>query len=166
MLGSGLLSTSLLLAGARLFDPADAQPADGERARIQRHLAYVEATLRVETPAALPPERRAARERALAVLHEYWTAGVFPRNRDFLDRHVPYFIDDDGRACAVCGFQAGPVCGADGKTYVCAAIAECAGVEVAHEGEYFADVDPDDPTRGPRSPAGSDQSVTRRNAMR
>ena len=94
-----ILATCFLLADARLFDPG--QGPSSERALIQRHLAYVEATLRVETPATLPPDRRAARERALTALHDYWTAGVFPRNRDYPDRRVPYFIDADGTACAV-----------------------------------------------------------------
>ncbi len=35
------------------------------------------------------------------VLHAYWVAGEFPRNRDYSDRRVPHFIDADGTACAV-----------------------------------------------------------------
>jgi len=94
-------------SGARLFDPGDAKRGDGdtagqiERTRIQRHLAHVERTLRSETSKELAPAQRAARGRALDALHAYWTAGEFPRNRDYTDRRVPYFIDDEGTACAV-----------------------------------------------------------------
>lgn len=94
-------------SGPRLFDPGDAKRGTGdtagqiERTRIQRHLAHVEATLRAETSRELPPAQRAARGRALDALHAYWIAGEFPKNRDYTDRRVPYFIDDEGTACAV-----------------------------------------------------------------
>jgi hypothetical protein len=35
------------------------------------------------------------------VLHRYRRAGEFPRNSRHLDQRRPYFIDDDGRPCAV-----------------------------------------------------------------
>lgn len=77
----------------------DAQAAD--RQRIQRHLAAVEADLRARPVEHLPPELRRERARNLDRLHDYWTAGVFPRNDDFPGERVPYFIDDDGVVCAV-----------------------------------------------------------------
>ncbi len=92
----------LLLASAepRLFSAPPERELD-ERALLQRHLSHVETTLRAETPAGLDVAQTQAREELLDALHEYWTRGVFPRNRDFGDRRVPYFIDDSGTACAV-----------------------------------------------------------------
>jgi hypothetical protein len=92
----------------RIFEPGPAWasawgagPQDVERVRIQWHLRNVERTLRSETPVGLSDERRAARENALDALQTYWRAGEFPKNRHVPDRRVPYFIDDDGVACAV-----------------------------------------------------------------
>lgn len=91
----------------RHFDPGVVTLRDGEtpaqleRARIQRHLAHVEATLREQAAADLTPTQQTARAQALAALRDYWQKGRFPRNRDFVDRRVPYFIDDEGTACAV-----------------------------------------------------------------
>ncbi|MBX3192004.1 MAG: hypothetical protein KF819_33750 [Labilithrix sp.] len=34
-------------------------------------------------------------------LRAYRRRGVFPKNRDFRDRMMPYFVDDDGTRCAV-----------------------------------------------------------------
>jgi hypothetical protein len=83
---------------------ANAMPlraVDADRWRIQQHLARVEATLRDHTPAGLAAEQRVARARNLDVLHEYWVHGVFPRNSMHPGERRPYFIDDEGRACAV-----------------------------------------------------------------
>jgi hypothetical protein len=41
-----------------------------------------------------------ARRRAIARLHEYRTAGRFPRNHRVLG-HIPTFVDEHGTACAV-----------------------------------------------------------------
>lgn len=194
----GLTSLLAVVIAGPVYDPGPIRPEDGdtpaeiEVSRIQRHLSHVEQTLRADPPAWLDDEQRAARQRALDILHDYWQAGQFPKNRDYPDRRLPYFIDADGVACAVghlmihtdgeqlareiatyenhdfvaqidnpgvpgwlerngfeaweaawiqpgyspCGFELGPlVCGADGNTYLCEAIAlNCAGVEVAHEG--------------------------------
>jgi hypothetical protein len=102
----GLLAW-VMVAWGPVFAPGPVLPEDPahpggiEVSQIQRHLSYVEATLRRTAPGDATPEQLRARERALDALHDYWTAGVFPQNRDFPDRHVPYFIDADGTACAV-----------------------------------------------------------------
>jgi hypothetical protein len=110
MLDIGLILTCLSVldpAAERHFDPGVVTLRDGdtpaqiERTRIQRHLANVESTLRGRSAANLDQAQRAARAQALDALHEYWQAGRFPRNADFVDRRVPYFIDDEGTACAV-----------------------------------------------------------------
>lgn len=75
--------------------------SEPERARIRKHLARVEADLRAHPPAGLSPAQAEARKRRLDDLHAYRLRGEFPRNRDFPDSLVPYFIDDRGIACAV-----------------------------------------------------------------
>lgn len=84
------------LAGAA---PLDAVEAD--RLRIQQHLSQVEQRLRAAPVAALTPSAQLARARSLDELHRYWQAGVFPRNSRHPEQRRPYFIDDEGRACAV-----------------------------------------------------------------
>ena len=79
--------------------PVDQIEAD--RARIQRHLAQVEADLRAQPVDHLSAEQRNERLRNIDRLHAYWIAGEFPLNTDFPNRRVPYLIDDDGRECAV-----------------------------------------------------------------
>lgn len=97
----------VLLAIGPVFDPGAPHAADVEHprgidvAKIERHLAHVEETLRSSSPHDATPAALQARDRALDALHDYWKAGVFPKNRDFPDRRVPYFIDADGTACAV-----------------------------------------------------------------
>jgi hypothetical protein len=92
---------------ARYFEPGSVRPGDGtkpaqiERSQIERHLEQVERTLRRESPAGLSEAQRAARGQVLDALHAYRMNGVFPKNRDYPDRRVPYFVDDDGVACAV-----------------------------------------------------------------
>ncbi len=90
---------SLSFAGAGAVSSVDEVAADRER--IQRHLAEVERELRSADTSALGPALRAERAKNLDRLHAYWTAGVFPRNGDFVGERVPYFIDADDRACAV-----------------------------------------------------------------
>lgn len=68
---------------------------------IQDHLAHAEATLRARDVSHLTPELRAARAANLDLLHDYWTAGVFPRNTDFPGHRLPYFIDREGVPCAM-----------------------------------------------------------------
>jgi len=75
--------------------------ATTETARIRTHLAKVERALRVRDVSTLTPAQQTARARNLDVLHGYWTAGVFPKNTDFPDARMPYFIDRSGIRCAM-----------------------------------------------------------------
>lgn len=70
---------------------------DDPRIRVQTHLAYVEALLRVRT---VELKLRAARTRALNVLHDYWVAGEFPEGEATVGM-LPTFIDNRGVRCAV-----------------------------------------------------------------
>src|SRR5262249_26034069 len=74
---------------------------EADRARIQRHLADVERELRARDVSDMPEDPRRARAANLDRLHEYWVKGVFPHNDSFVGRRVPFFIDAEGRACAV-----------------------------------------------------------------
>lgn len=93
-----MLFTPLLLA-ALAVEPID--PRELDRARVQRHLAAVEAELRARDASHLPPALQLERRRNLDRLHAYRVAGEFPRNSDYPGERVPYFIDDDGVVCAV-----------------------------------------------------------------
>jgi hypothetical protein len=95
----GSVSTLLLSAWAAEAAPLDAAQAD--RVRIQHHLSRVEAQLREVPVVAFTPEAQVRRARLLDELHGYWRAGVFPRNSGHPFEQHPYFIDHEGRACAV-----------------------------------------------------------------
>jgi MYXO-CTERM domain-containing protein len=71
-----------------------------DQARIREHLSSVEAYLRRQDTSRLTAAQREARAKNIAHLHEYWTAGVFPRNT-LRTYPTPIFIDPAGRACAV-----------------------------------------------------------------
>lgn len=92
-------------AEVRVFDPehvrVQSEAALSEREVIARHLEIVETTLRGEPPAGLTETQQRARAALLDELHAYRVRGEFPRNLDFAQRRVPYFIDDRGTACAV-----------------------------------------------------------------
>lgn len=94
---------SLLLLGVTALRPSPGiiGELEADRARIQRHLAAVEADLRARDVDHLPDELRAERARNLDRLRDYRLAGEFPHNDDFPGERVPYFIDDDGVLCAV-----------------------------------------------------------------
>lgn len=78
-------------------------PVDGEDEvlRIQTHLAWVEAKLRMADTGHLDEGQRRNRGFILDLLHEYWLAGQFPANRDYPGERRPCFIDSDGNLCAV-----------------------------------------------------------------
>ena len=75
--------------------------ATPDSVRIQTHLAYAEQQLRRRTPTALPATQRQRRAQLLDLLHDYWQAGVFPRNASPDGQRRPCFIDGAGRICAV-----------------------------------------------------------------
>ena len=72
-----------------------------EDLRIKTHLEYVENLLRQEDISKLSPELQQRRNHLLDLLHDYWTAGVFPRNYDYKAHRNPCFIDKDNTICAV-----------------------------------------------------------------
>lgn len=105
-------------AAAASPDPVD--PPQGERAlplharerlerrarrlevrRLRQHFERVLAALRGRDVSHLEPAQRAARERHLAELERYALRGRFPKNRDFPDRLMPYFVDAEGTRCAM-----------------------------------------------------------------
>jgi hypothetical protein len=75
--------------------------AEPERARIQRHLARVESDMRAHPPAGLTEAQLKKRLVLLDELRAYRERGEFPKNLDFPDRLVPYFIDAAGVPCAM-----------------------------------------------------------------
>lgn len=70
-------------------------------ALVREHLQEAEATLRARDTSHLTPALRAERTRNLDRLRAYWQRGAFPRNTDFANERVPYFIDDAGTTCAM-----------------------------------------------------------------
>jgi hypothetical protein len=68
---------------------------------IQTHLEYVESLLRKASIAHLTKKQKKNRQKAIENLNFYWTAGVFPENREFLNDRKPCFIDAKGNLCAV-----------------------------------------------------------------
>lgn len=71
-----------------------------EDVRINTHLEYAESLLRKKDVSNLPALLKQTRSQLLNLLHNYWTAGIFPRNYDYTNRK-PCFIDRDNRICAV-----------------------------------------------------------------
>ncbi|MCB9582875.1 MAG: hypothetical protein H6717_37900 [Polyangiaceae bacterium] len=76
-------------------------PVEADRVRLRAHFAEVEKELLAADVSGLTPEQKAKRQLAIQRLRDYRARGVFPHNTDFKDARVPYFIDKDGRACAV-----------------------------------------------------------------
>jgi hypothetical protein len=72
-----------------------------EVARIQAHILAAEQVAGHRDLSKLTPSARQARLRLLRELRAYRERGVFPQNRDFPGRRVPYFIDADGVRCAM-----------------------------------------------------------------
>lgn len=75
--------------------------ATTDKDRVQAHLAYAERVLRRQPATGLSSILVARRAHLLDLLHDYWVAGVFPRNFDYPGERRPCFIDRDGRLCAV-----------------------------------------------------------------
>ena len=75
--------------------------ATNDQLRIRTHLEYVENLLRQKDVSALSVDLKNKRNHLLDLLHNYWTAGVFPKNYDYSDQRKPCFIDKDNTICAV-----------------------------------------------------------------
>lgn len=73
---------------------------ENDQERIKAHLAFVELVLRQKSPEGLSAEAILNRKNALADLNTYWKNGSFPINSGHPSRQ-PYFIDQNGVACAV-----------------------------------------------------------------
>lgn len=94
-------SGRLVRQGSALSPTHDPAFHRAECARIQAHLARVEARLRAHAPAGLTAVQRTARAVTLNRLAAYRRAGVFPHNHDFIGRLVPCFVDAHGTRCAM-----------------------------------------------------------------
>jgi hypothetical protein len=92
-----------ILGDISFFEKYSSLPTQSasEVLRIQTHLEYVESLLRKASTAHLTKKQKKNRQKAIENLHFYWTAGVFPENREFLNDRKPCFIDAKGNLCAV-----------------------------------------------------------------
>jgi hypothetical protein len=79
----------------------DPDPNASETDRVRLHFSKVLERVSAVDASALTAEPRGARAARLSDLAAYAEAGVFPRNPDFDDRAMPYFIGDDGAHCAM-----------------------------------------------------------------
>jgi hypothetical protein len=97
-----MFSLSILPAdGGSIRSGARTNFERAEKARIQRHLARIEAELLAADVSALTPSQRRARQERIGRLREYRLAGRFPHNHQFPGRRVPYFTDQHGTLCAM-----------------------------------------------------------------
>ncbi|SDF85921.1 hypothetical protein SAMN04487996_11318 [Dyadobacter soli] len=71
-----------------------------DQLRIAAHLEYAEKELRMRDVSQLSAKMRIKRAQMLDLLHEYWSAGLFPKNYKHEGRK-PCFIDQNGTICAV-----------------------------------------------------------------
>ncbi len=69
--------------------------------RIKAHFAGALEMLEANGGAGLSAAQRSARAERIADLRKYALRGQFPKNRDFHDRMMPYFVDAAGTRCAV-----------------------------------------------------------------
>lgn len=72
-----------------------------EDLRIKTHLECVENLLRQKDISNLTKKEQRKRNHLLNLLHDYWIAGIFPRNYDIAGERKPCFIDKNGTICAV-----------------------------------------------------------------
>jgi hypothetical protein len=72
-----------------------------EVARVQAHLVGAERIARSRSVTTLSRSVRRVRGLLLAELRRYRRAGRFPKNVDFPNRRMPYFIDAEGTRCAI-----------------------------------------------------------------
>lgn len=71
-----------------------------DQVRIRKHLDRVIRILRARNVSHLPIHLQEERKQNIATLVQYRALGVFPRNTGHKGL-TPYFIDSEGRACAV-----------------------------------------------------------------
>jgi hypothetical protein len=92
-----------ILGDISFFEKYSSLPTQSasEVLRIQTHLEYVESLLRNASTAHLTKKQKKNRQKAIENLHFYWTVGIFPENREFLNDRKPCFIDAKGNLCAV-----------------------------------------------------------------
>ena len=69
--------------------------------RMQARYAVVEQELGARDVSALTASERTERARLLGVLHDYRVRADFGHNIDFPEARMPYFVDAEGRRCAV-----------------------------------------------------------------
>ncbi|MDH3727459.1 MAG: Kazal-type serine protease inhibitor domain-containing protein [Myxococcales bacterium] len=94
------ISSTLAVCPNQSFSDDVPQVVVQDQARIRDHLRAVETYLRERDTSDLSEAQREARSKNIERLHEYWVAGVFPRNT-LTGYPTPIFIDPAGRACAV-----------------------------------------------------------------
>jgi len=75
--------------------------ADTEATRVAEHIEGAIAVARGRARSGIDGLRGIVRGLLLEELEAYRQAGVFPKNRDFADRPMPYFVDADGTRCAM-----------------------------------------------------------------
>lgn len=97
---AGISLVAAVLAGRALLADDDAA-WNTFVARARAHYRAAERELRAADVSGLTVAQRAARARALDALHAYEVRGEFGRNADFPESRMPYFVDGDGRRCAV-----------------------------------------------------------------
>lgn len=116
-----LLSSLLTahFAPAEIEDPTDAAGAErlvpradinqraraiaraAETNRVRAHLLAAEQRLRARGNGQLTRAQTRRRTANIAVLGEYRARGQYPHNTEFPGRRVPYFMDSEGRLCAL-----------------------------------------------------------------
>jgi hypothetical protein len=95
-----LFAVLTLAAACSRAEPGPMPRSDAEVARVQRHLARVEAAMRAADGSHLDAGQRAARLVHLERLRRYREAGRFPHNHVPGPRR-PVFIDSHGTRCAM-----------------------------------------------------------------
>lgn len=74
---------------------------EAETDRVRAHLLAAELHLRARQAADLTQAQGERRAANISVLREYRARGHFPHNTEFPGRRVPYFVDSEGRLCAL-----------------------------------------------------------------
>jgi len=91
------LLVSLTACGARV----SAAPGGESVELAVKHYQQVERELLAADTSHLTPAQRSKRARLISELHDYRESRDFTVNEDFPGARVPYFVDAEGRRCAV-----------------------------------------------------------------